>query len=75
MAQSVVQLTCIQEVVGSNPAGEQNFFFLISILLQTHFLEFSLDNTVTSHSKHASKWDLSEIERTSSGSSNMSITN
>jgi len=26
MAQSVVQLTCIQEVVGSNPGGEQIFF-------------------------------------------------
>ena len=27
MAQSVVQLTCIQEVAGSNPGGEQLFFF------------------------------------------------
>ena len=27
MAQSVVQLTCIQEVAGSNPGGEQIFFF------------------------------------------------
>ena len=26
MAQSVVQLTCIQEVAGSNPGGEQIFF-------------------------------------------------
>ena len=35
MAQSVVQLTCIQ-VAGSNPGGEQIFFW-ISILLQTRF--------------------------------------
>ena len=63
MAQSVVQLTCIQEVAGSNSAGEQIFFW-ISILLQTRFLEFSFDNTVTSHSKHASKRDLSEIKCT-----------
>ena len=27
MAQLVVQLTCIQEVAGSNPGGEQIFFF------------------------------------------------
>ena len=26
MAQSVVQLTCIQEVAGPNPGGEQIFF-------------------------------------------------
>ena len=63
MAQSVVQLTCIQEVAGSNPGGKQLFFW-ISILLQTRFLEFSFDITVTSHSKHASRRDLSEIERT-----------
>ena len=37
MAQSVVQLTCIQEVAGSNPCGEQLFFFWLSILFQTRF--------------------------------------
>ena len=74
MAQLVVQLTCIQEVACSNPGVEQIFFWL-SILLQTRFLEFNFDDTVTSHSKHASKQDLSEIERTSSGNSNMLIAN
>jgi len=38
MAQSVVQLTCIQEVAGSNPAGEQIFFFLnINTFANTFF--------------------------------------
>ena len=55
MAQWVVQLTCIQEVAGSNPGGEQ-------LLFKHVFLEISFDNTVTSHSKHVSKRDLSEIE-------------
>ena len=61
MAQSVVQLTCIQEVAGSNPRGEQIFFFEISILLQTRFLEFSFDNIVTSHSKHTLKRSFSVV--------------
>ena len=61
MAQWVEQLTCIQEVVGSNPTGEQIIFFRKSILLHTRFLKLSFDNTVTWHSKHASKRDFSEI--------------
>ena len=73
MAQWVVQLTCIQEVTGSNP-GEQ-IFLEYQYFLQTCFLEFSFDNTVTWHFKHALKQDLSEIKRTSSGNSNMSIAN
>ena len=63
MAQSLVQLTCIQEVAGLNPAGEQ-IFFEYQYFCKHVFLEFSLDNTVTSHSKHASKRVLSEIEHT-----------
>ena len=35
MAQSVVQLTCIQEVAGSNPAGEQIFFKNINTFANT----------------------------------------
>ena len=46
MAQSVVQLTCIQEVPGSNPGVEQIYFW-ISMLSQTRFLEFNFDNTVS----------------------------
>ena len=72
MAQWVEQLTCIQEVAGLNPAGEQIFFFENQVHV---FLNFSIDNTVTWHYKHASKRDLSEIERTSSGNSNMLIAN
>ena len=38
MARSVVQLTCIQEVAGSNPGGEQLFFFLnINTFANTFF--------------------------------------
>ena len=37
MGQSVVQLTCIQEVAGSNPAGEQIFFFENQYFLHTRF--------------------------------------
>ena len=73
MAQWVEQLTCIQEVAGSNPAGERIFFLRKSILFAyTFFLKFS---SVTWHYKHASKRDLSEIERTSSGNSDMLIAN
>ena len=74
IAQWVVQLTCIQKVMGSNPVGEQ-IFFEYQYILQARFLEFSFDNTVTSHSKHVSKWELSKIKRTSSGNSNMLIAN
>ena len=74
MAQSLEQLTCIQEVVGSNPGGEQIFFvFENQHFLHTRVLKFSFDNTVLWHSKHASKWDLSEIKRTSAGNSTMVI--
>ena len=69
MAQWVEQLTCIQEVAGLNPAGE----LWKSILFACTLLKFSFDNTVTWHSKHASKRDLSEIKRTSSGNSTMVI--
>ena len=74
MAQWVEQLTCKQEVAGSNPDGEQ-FFFEDQYFLHTRFLKFSFDNTATWHSKHASKRNLSEIERTSSGNSKMLIAN
>ena len=47
------------------------FFFEDQYFLHTRFLKFSFDNTVTWHYKHASKRDLSEIERTSSGNSNI----
>jgi len=46
-----------------------------SCMALTRFLKFSLDNTVTWHYKHESKRDLSEIECTSSGNSNMLIAN
>ena len=62
MAQWVEQLTCIQ-VAGSNPAGEQ-IFFENQNLLYTLFLEFSFDDTVTWHSKHTSKQNLSKIKHT-----------
>ena len=46
MAQLLEQLTCIQEVTGSNPGSEQIFFFRKSILFAyTLFLKFSFDNT------------------------------
>ena len=45
MAQWVEQLTFIQKVVGSNPAGEQIFFFENQYFLYT--LKFSFDNTVS----------------------------
>ena len=37
MAQWVEQLICIQEVVGSNPAGEQIFFSKINTFAYTFF--------------------------------------
>ena len=37
MAQLVVQLTCIQEVVGSNPAGEQILFLNINTFASTFY--------------------------------------
>ena len=37
MAQSVVQLTSIQEVVGLNPGGEQIFFLNINTFVNTFF--------------------------------------
>ena len=72
MAQLLEQLTCIQEVVGSNPGGEQ-IFFENQYFLHARFLKFSFDNTVPWHSKHASKRDLSKIKCTSSGNSTMVI--
>jgi len=46
-------------------------FFLFENLYFWHtcFLKFNFDTTVTWHSKHASKQDLSEIKCTSSGNS------
>ena len=50
MAQSLEQLTCIQEVAGSNPGGEQIFSFENQyILLTRFFFKFSFDNTVPWH--------------------------
>ena len=40
MAQWVEQLTCIQEVAGSNPGGEK-IFFENQYFLRTRFLKFS----------------------------------
>jgi len=37
MAQSVVQLTSIQEVAGSNPGGEQIYFLNINTFAKTFF--------------------------------------
>ena len=74
IAQWVEQLTCIQEVAGLNPAGEY-FFFKYQHFLHTHFSKSSFDSTVTWHSKHASKLDLSEIKYTSSGNLTMVIAN
>ena len=72
----VVQLTCILEIVGSNLASEHIFFFKYQYFLHTRFfLDFSFDSTVTWHSKHASKRDLSKIKCTSSGNSTMVIAN
>ena len=78
MAQWVEQLTCIQEVEGSNPAGKQIVFFVCfenQYFLHTRFLKFSFDSTITWHSKHASKRDFSEIKCTSSGNSIVVIAN
>ena len=73
MAQWVEQLTCIQEVAGLNPAGEQIFFSKFNTFC-IHTLKFSFDNTVTWHSKHV--WNGTRaIERTSSRNSNMLIAN
>ena len=62
MAQWVEQLTCIQEVAGSNPAGEQIFFLKLNTFC-IHVFKTQFDNTVTWHSKHAMKCDFSEIKR------------
>jgi len=66
---------CIQEVVGSIPAGEQAFSFFrkSKLFAYTFFLKFSFDTSVTWHSKHALKQNLSEIKCTLSGNSNMLI--
>ena len=69
IAQWLEQLTCIQEVTGLNT----DFLIKYQCYLHTHFLKFNFDSTVTWHSKHTSKWDLSKIKRTSSGNSNMLI--
>ena len=41
MAQWVEQLTCIQEVAGSNPVGKQIFFSKINAFCMQNFLKFS----------------------------------
>ena len=74
MAQWVEQLTCIQEVAGSNPAGEQ-IFLENQYFLHKRFLKSSFNSTVTWHSKYTLNRDFSEIERTSSGNLNMLIAN
>ena len=71
MAQWVEQLTCIQEVAGSNPAGKQ-IFFRKSILFA---YKFFLNSALIALLLGTSKWDLSEIKRTSSGNSTMVIAN
>ena len=60
IAQWEEQLTCIREVVGSNPAGKQ-IFFLKSVLFAYTFFKVSFDSTVTWHSKLALKRDLSKL--------------
>jgi len=60
--------------VGSIPAGE-HFFSKINTLCIHVFLKSSFDSPVTWHSKHVSKWDLSEIKCMSSGNSTMVIAN
>ena len=42
MAQLLEQLTCIQEVAGSNPGGEQIFFFENKYFLHTRFFKIQL---------------------------------
>ena len=71
MAQWVEQLTCIPEVTGSNPAGEQKFFSEINTFCIHVF--FFLIQVVTWHSNHASMRDLNEIKCTSSGNSTVVI--
>ena len=51
------------------------FFFLNVILFAYTFLKFNFHTTVTWHSKHAPKQDLSKIKFTSSGNSTMVIAN
>ena len=41
MAQSLEQLTCIQEVTGSNPGGEQIFFSKINTFCIHVFFKFN----------------------------------
>ena len=74
MAQWVEQLTCIQEIAGSNPAGEQIFFQKSMLFAYTFFLNSALLTLLLNwHSKHASKQKLSKIKHTSSGNSTMVI--
>ena len=50
-----------------------DFFFKNQYFCIQYFFKFSFDSSVTWHSKHTSKWDLSEIKCTSSGNSTMVI--
>ena len=54
IAKWVKNLTCIQEVAGSNPADEQIFFFENNTFAYIYF-KFNFDNTATWHYKHALK--------------------
>ena len=74
IAQLLEQLTLKHEV-GSLNLSWCIIFFQKLYFFHTRFLNFSFLNTVTWHSKHASKRDFSEIKCTSSGNSNTLIAN
>ena len=61
--------------MGSDPAGEQFFYFKYHTFCIHVFFKFRFHTTVTWHSKHVSKQDLIEIKFTSSGNSTMVIAN
>ena len=61
IAQWIEQLTCIQEVAGSNPAGG-HFFPKINTFCMHIFLMSSFDSSFAWHS-NALKWDLSELKQ------------
>ena len=60
---------------GFDPGDEHCFLIKNQYLLHARFLKSSFDSTVTWHSKHASKRDLSEIKCTLSGNSTMVTAN
>ena len=74
IAQLLEQLTLKHEVGSLNPSWCTIFSPKIILYAYT-FLNFSFLNTVTWHSEHALKQDLSKINCTSSGNSKMLIAN